>query len=70
MRKQGRIQLLTIPRAALILCMLAIVAASLFLYSISPARAASASCTTITSNRTGTDGYFYSFWTAGVGRSP
>lgn len=67
MKKQGRILLLTVPRAALMLCVLAIVATSLLLYSPSSAHAASASCTTITSNRTGTDGYFYSFWTAGSG---
>jgi len=41
MRKQGRIQLLTVPRAALLLCTLAIVVTSLFLSSPSPARAAS-----------------------------
>src|SRR5690348_9264351 len=67
MKNQGRILLLTIPRAALALCMLAIVATSLLLYIPSSAHAASASCTTVTSNRTSTDGYFYSFWTAGSG---
>jgi endo-1,4-beta-xylanase len=67
MKNQGRIHRLTVPSVALMLCTLAIVASSLFLYSPSPARAASSSCTTITSNRTGTDGFFYSFWTAGSG---
>jgi Glycosyl hydrolases family 11/Cellulose binding domain len=41
MKSQGRIRLLTVPRAALVLCSLAIVATSLFLYSLSPAHAAS-----------------------------
>jgi hypothetical protein len=41
MRNQGRIQLLTVSRAALILCALVIVVPSLFLSSTSPARAAS-----------------------------
>jgi endo-1,4-beta-xylanase len=39
MKRQGRIQLLTVPRAALVLCALAVVATSLLLYSPSPARA-------------------------------
>ncbi|HZR40676.1 MAG TPA: glycoside hydrolase family 11 protein [Ktedonobacteraceae bacterium] len=70
MNRQGSIHLLIVPRAALVLCTLAIVATTLFLYSTTPAHAASAraaSCTTITSNRTGTDGNYYSFWTAGSG---
>src|SRR5689334_8655334 len=70
MKNQGRVHLLTIPRMALALCTFALVATSLFLSSTFPARAASvspASCTTITSNRTGTDGNYYSFWTAGSG---
>src|SRR5581483_12467128 len=70
MKNQGRVHLLTVVRTALMLCALAVVATSLFLSSTSPAHAASArnaSCTTITSNRTGTDGNFYSFWTAGSG---
>ncbi len=41
MNRQGRIHRLTVPRAALALCTLAIVVTSLFLYSASPARAAS-----------------------------
>ncbi|HEY7415829.1 MAG TPA: cellulose-binding domain-containing protein, partial [Ktedonobacteraceae bacterium] len=41
MKRQGRIHLLTVPRVALVLCALAVVATSLFLYSTSPARAAS-----------------------------
>src|SRR5690349_11295212 len=41
MKKQGRLRLLTVPRAALVLCTLAIVATSLFFYSTSPAHAAS-----------------------------
>src|SRR5579875_1509533 len=41
MKSQRRIHLLTVPRAALMLCALAITATSLFLYSASPARAAS-----------------------------
>jgi endo-1,4-beta-xylanase len=40
MKSQGRIHFLTVPRAALLLCALAIVATSLFLHT-SPARAAS-----------------------------
>lgn len=67
MKNQRRFHLLTIPRATLVLCTLAIVATSLFLYSFSSVHAAPASCTTITSNRTGTDGNYYSFWTAGSG---
>jgi endo-1,4-beta-xylanase len=70
MTRQRRIHLLAVPRAALIVCTLAIVAISLFLYPSSAAHAATkraASCTTITSNRTGTDGYYYSFWTEGSG---
>lgn len=41
MKSQGRIHLLTVPRAALVLCALAMVATTLFLSSTSPARAAS-----------------------------
>ncbi len=41
MKSQRRIHLLTVPRAALMLCALAIIATSLFLYSTSPAHAAS-----------------------------
>ncbi len=42
MKSQGRLHLLTVPRAALLLCALAlIVATSLFLYSASPVHAAS-----------------------------
>jgi hypothetical protein len=39
MKNQGRIPLLTVPRAALVLCTLAIIVTSLFLYSPSPAHA-------------------------------
>jgi endo-1,4-beta-xylanase len=74
MKSQGRIHLLTVPRAALVLCALAIVATSLFLSSTSPARAVSyPSCgngntVTITSNQTDTNnGLYYSFWTQGSG---
>lgn len=41
MKSQGRIHFLAVPRAVLVLCSLAIVAASLFLYTTSPAHAAS-----------------------------
>lgn len=41
MKSQKRVHLLTVPRAALALCALALVVISLFLYSPSPARAAS-----------------------------
>lgn len=71
MKNQRRFHLLTVPRATLVLCTLfAVVATSLFLLPIAPAHTASAraaSCTTMTSSRTGTDGYYYSFWTAGSG---
>jgi endo-1,4-beta-xylanase len=73
MKSQGRIHLLTVSRAALVLCALAIGATSLFLYPTAPARAADSSCrngntVTITSNQTNTNnGYYYSFWTAGNG---
>ncbi len=68
MKSQGRIHRLTIPRAMLVLCALfAVVATSLFLHSTAPARAASAACKTMTSSQTGSDGYYYSLWTAGSG---
>src|SRR2546430_1127031 len=68
MKSQRRIHRLTVPRAALVLCALfAVVATSLLLHSTSPARAASASCETISSSQTGYNGYYYSFWTAGSG---
>src|SRR5579883_2268400 len=67
MKSQRRFHLLTVPRAALMLCTLAIVATSLFLFSARPAHAAPASCRTMTSSQTGYDGYFYSLWTAGSG---
>lgn len=71
MKNQRCLHLRAVPRAALVLCtLLAIVATSLLLFPIAPAHAASAraaACTTITSNRTGTDGNYYSFWTAGSG---
>ena len=67
MQGQRHIRLLTVPRAALTLCALAILVTSLFLYSPSPAHAASASCNTIRSNQTGSDGYFYSYWSSGSG---
>lgn len=41
MKRQGRVRLLTVPRAALVLCALTIIATSLFLHSTNPARAAS-----------------------------
>jgi endo-1,4-beta-xylanase len=41
MKSQGRLHLLTVPKAALALCALAVVVFSLVLYSPSPARAAS-----------------------------
>ncbi len=41
MKSQGRIPLLTVPRAALVLCVLAIVTTSLFLSPVAPAHAAS-----------------------------
>lgn len=44
MKSKKRIQLLSVPRVALVLCTLAILATSLFLYSTSPARAASSYC--------------------------
>jgi endo-1,4-beta-xylanase len=65
MKNQGRIHLLTIPRIALVLCALAVIATSLFLSSTSSAH--HAQCKNITSNQTGYDGNYYSFWTAGNG---
>ncbi len=67
MKNQGRFHRLTVPGAALMLCALALITTSLFMYSSSRAHAASSSCNTITSNQTGNDGYFYSYWTSGSG---
>src|SRR5690348_9861947 len=68
MKSQGCLHLSTIPRAALVLCaLLAVVATFLLLPSTRPAHAASASCKTMSSSQTGSDGYFYSLWTAGSG---
>lgn len=68
MKSQGRFPLSTTPRSALILCaLLAVVATSLFLPSTRSAHAAPAACKTMTTSQTGTDGDFYSLWTAGSG---
>lgn len=68
MKSQRRVHVLTIPRAGLVLCaLLTLVVTSLLLHSTVPVRAASSSCRTITSNQTGTDGNYFSFWSSGNG---
>lgn len=57
MKSQGRVHLLTVPRAAQVLCALIIVATSLFLYLTAPARAASFCQVTYTVTNQWTGGF-------------
>ncbi|HZR42223.1 MAG TPA: glycoside hydrolase family 11 protein [Ktedonobacteraceae bacterium] len=70
MNRQGGIHLLAVRRATLVLCALAIVATSLFLYSISPVRAASYCQVTYTVTNQWSGGFGANVVVQNTGTSP
>lgn len=66
MKSQRSLRRLIVLRIApVVVALLAVLATSFLLPSLHSAHAAT--CTSTSSNKVGTDGYYYSFWTAGSG---